>query len=339
MDERIEVTLSTSLSRIVSAIVTAIFAFTPQYSFSKEINTIRGHCTFTLIENRDGGHGIEIEEAGLASVYQEYPVAIELYTNDSEIQRLQSGYSLIKETDRGFFAKAKIEVADSTSVSVKDIWAFSDNVLSLERTVKVDGNDSRAFMSGIVLTSKTQASRSELDYFVPGTIYGGTNYLNPAAFGGQDTFESGSGKIWIREDRLPAPLFGLRFKDGTSIAVLNPSPDGRTTVQDSHDLEVVTLIDERLQFGSIGSEYVEGHPRCGFWFPGTEGEVTYKGNTYPDGQLKKWRRRYHPLQDGLTQKYQVMFRFGVEPGFPEFFSTVWRWAWKTHHPPIEKHDI
>jgi len=138
---------------------------------------------------------------------------------------------------------------------------------------------------------------------------------------------------------MPAPLFGVRFTENTSIAVLNPAPNGSTTVQDSHDAESVTLIDERLHFGALGAEYTDGKLTCGYWFPGTEGEVTYKGNTYPDGQLKKWRRRYHPLKDGLTQKYTVMFRFGVESNFPDFYASIWRWAWETLQPPVEKQDV
>lgn len=339
MCKRIEVTLRIHFSKFLLILIAAVFAFMPKYSFGKNIKSIKGNHTFVSIENKDGDQGIAVEEAGLASISQEYPVELEIYTSESEIQRLRSGYSSIKKTGHGFEAEAKIKISDSASISVNDLWAFSDNVLRLERLVKVNGNDSRSFMSGIMLTSKTKALRNEVGYFVPGMMYGSTDNLTPNAFGGRDTFESGSGKMWIREDRLPAPLFGLRFKDGTSIAVLNPNPDGATTFADSHDQKVVTLIDEKFQFGSIGSEYVEGHPSCGFWFPGTEGEVTYLGNTYPDGQVKKWRRRYHPLKDGLTQKYQVSFRFGQEDDFPEFSNNAWRWAWNTLKPPLALNDL
>ncbi len=338
MCKKIEV-IPTCFSKSFLAISIIIFAFTPQYSFGKSVRSKKTDCTFTIVKNKDGGQGIAIKNAGAASVTQEYPVEMEIYTNEIQIQRLRSGYRSIKKTGRGYDAKVTIKISETVSISVNDLWSFSDNILKLNRVVKVKGNDARSFMSGIMLTSKTKATRNELGYFVPGMMYGSTDFLTPSAIGGKDTFESGSSLMLIREDRLPAPLFGLRFQDGSSIAVLNPSPDGATTVADSHDQQVITLIDERFQFGSIASAFYDESPSCGFWFPGTEGEVTYAGNTYPDGQMNKWRRRYHPLKDGLTQKYQVSFRFAWEDDFPEFSNNAWRWAWTTLAPPIEKHDI
>lgn len=190
MYKEIKVALNTYVSKYLLVIIVVVFAFTPDYSFCKNIKSIKESYILTIIENKEGDHGIEVEDVGLASVYQEYPVVIEIYTNDSEIQRLQSGYSSIKKTSHGSFAKAKIKVSDSASISINDNWTFSDNVLSLERIVKVNGNESRAFMSGVMLTSKNQASRSELGYFVPGMMYGSTDNLTPVAFGGRETFES-----------------------------------------------------------------------------------------------------------------------------------------------------
>jgi hypothetical protein len=309
------------------------------YCLCSESQSMKKDLSITTIKNPAGDNGIAVEKAGLASVKQEYPIEIEIFKSDSSIRRLRCGYSSIRKIGNDLVAEANIAVSDSVSVSVNDVWSFSDNVLSLERTVKVSGNDSGGFMSGVTLLTKADASRSEVEYFAPGLVYGSTNNLTPSAIGGRDTFESGSGRMWIREDRMPAPLFGVRFKDSTSIAVLDPAPDGRTTVQDSHDLEAVTLIDERFKFGAIGSEYADGKLICGFWYPGTEGEVTYKGNTYPDGQLHKWRRRYHPLKDGLVQNYRVLFRFGSEPTFPGFYTSAWRWAWNTLKPALNRHDI
>jgi len=77
----------------------------------------------------------------------------------------------------------------------------------------------------------------------------------------------------------------------------------------------------------------------GYWFPGTEGQVTYRGNTYPGGQIRKYRRRYHPLEDGLAQRYEVRFRFSSAPGFPDFFEDVWRWAWRQMAPRVVALDL
>ena len=139
-------------------------------------------------------------------------------------------------------------------------------------------------------------------------IYGGFAHLSEAAIGGRRDY---------RRARLPSnprgspasPLFAAHFSDGTSLAVLN-RPRGDTTVADAHDTKAVPMIDGRFQFGAIGAEEHAGKLSLGYWFPGSEGEVTYAGNTYPGGQMHQWRRRYHPIQDRLVDRYEIAFRFG-----------------------------
>jgi hypothetical protein len=77
----------------------------------------------------------------------------------------------------------------------------------------------------------------------------------------------------------------------------------------------------------------------GYWYPGTEGQVTYRGDTYPGGQLHAWRRCYHPLEDGLTQQYRVESRFGREESAARWRRGSWRWAWQRLAPKITLHDI
>ena len=99
------------------------------------------------------------------------------------------------------------------------------------------------------------------------------------------------------------------------------------------------LIDQRFQFGAIGAEERTEGNALGYWFPGSEGEETYTGNTYPGGQLHQWRRRFHPLRDGFEQQYEVAFRFGSADGLAACCSDSWRWAWRTLKPQVNPHDI
>ena len=56
--------------------------------------------------------------------------------------------------------------------------------------------------------------------------------------------------------------------------------------------------------------------------------------------MKKWRLRYHKLEDGFEQNYKVIFRLSIkEKSFPQFYSTIWRWAWSKLNPAIRRHDI
>ena len=94
------------------------------------------------------------------------------------------------------------------------------------------------------------------------------------------------------------------------------------------------MIDGRFQFGAIGAEEHAGKLSLGYWFPGSEGEVTYAGNTYPGGQMHQWRRRYHPIQDGLVDRYEVAFRFGRNESHTACCTAVWRWAWDRLKPQL-----
>ena len=67
--------------------------------------------------------------------------------------------------------------------------------------------------------------------------------------------------------------------------------------------------------------------------------MTYAGNTYPGGQLHQWRRRFHPIRDGLTQQYEVAFRVGRGESIPEAYPQAWRWAWQTLQPAVTTHDL
>ncbi|MFZ5832168.1 MAG: glycoside hydrolase family 76 protein, partial [Planctomycetota bacterium] len=149
----------------------------------------------------------------------------------------------------------------------------------------------------------------------------------------------GSYTVRIREDRLPAPLLAAHFGDGSTLAVLDARPDGRTTNEDGMSIAPGVLVDERFRFGAIGGEERDTGLSLGYWFPGTEGEETYLGNTYPGGQLHQWRRRYHPIRDGHEQSYDVAFRIARDGSFPACMAATWRWAWKALDPQVNPHDI
>ena len=288
---------------------------------------------------KESGWGIVVEGPGLSSVVQPRPVRVEVLGEDGEIRKHAYGYGSLKNEGDVFLGKAELEVSSSATLAIEDRWSLSGSVLGLSRTLEVSGEARGGFLSSITLTSGAELLWTDVEPFAPGMIYGSAGRLSAPAIGSRDNYLTGVRQVRIREDRLPAPLFGLHFSDGTSVAVLDADPGGSTTAADSHDMEATTLVDERFRFAAVGAYEHDGRVSLGLWFPGTEGEVTYRGDTFPDGQMRRWRRRYHPIKDGSKSRYRAAFRFGRDESFPDFCRNVWRWTWEVLQPRVTQQDI
>lgn len=285
------------------------------------------------------GRGRLAVGSGLALAIQEKPAHLEFWSDSGQLTVTNASYSSWTKVKGGFLGKATVRGPIGSHFEIEDQWRQDGAALRLARRVKVAGNAPGGFLSGFTFDFVRASSWSEADWFVPGMIYGGFAFLTEMAIGGRAHYRPGEFTVRIREDRMTAPLMLAHFGDGTSLAVLDPAPRGDTTAADSLDTKAVPMVDERFQFGAIGAEERDGKLVLGYWFPGTEGEVTYAGNTYPGGQLHQWRRRYHPIKDGLIQNYEVAFRFAGNESFPQSYSTAWRWAWETLKPAMTPQDI
>jgi hypothetical protein len=305
----------------------------------REIGRVGEKASFVGIMTQEKW-GLAVKGAGMASVQQPAPIAFEFYQAPETISHLASGYDHLEILSGGALGTAHITGPDKSQFTVEDQWSISGTEVQLSRKVTVAGQSNSSFLTAVTFSHPEANPRSEVDYFVPGMIYGSPAHLSAAAIGGSDTYGAeGHGEIQIREDRLPAPMFGVHFSDGSGLTVLDPTPNGATTKADSHDIVPKTMVDERYQFGAVGVHLAAGHHEQGFWFPGSEGEFTYAGNTYPDGQKHVWRRRYHPIQNGLTQQYHVQFRFSGGEKFPAYYRNAWRWAYDILKPPVTWQDI
>ena len=305
----------------------------------REIGRVGQGAKFVAIQS-DGKWGLAVTGAGMASGFQPQPVTFEFYKAPDTISHRSSGYDRIEISSQATVGIAEVAGPDKTHFTVEDRWRINGSEIQLSRKVTASGTADYGFLTSISFSHPDALSRSEVDYFAPGMIYGSPDHLTTTAIGGSATYgPEGHGEIQIREDRLPAPVFGVHFSDGSALTLLDPAPNGATTKADSHDTDVHTMVDEKFQFGAVGVHLAAGHHEQGFWFPGTEGEVTYRGDTYPGGQLQAWRRRYHPVQDGLTQNYRVHFRFTTEEKFPAYYRNAWRWAYDTLKPPVTWQDL
>ncbi len=285
-------------------------------------------------KNDNGKWGISLEQNGKLLAFNREPLNIEVYQDDEVIKELKAGYDKFSSQENTFIAEGTIKY-NQVTFYVTDKWSQKGDILIVDRNLKVLGNAAGGFMSSIQFSLNDSGTRDSFKLFAPGMIYGPTQFLTNEAIGGSVCKDF----IRIREDRLPAPLFGIFSDNAYSVTLLNSSPDGRTTVSDSHDMDASTIIDSQMRFGAIGAEFNNEKPLIGYWFPGSEGGITYKGRTYPYGQMKAWSRRYHPIEDGLEQTYQISIRIGSDKQFREYYSDTWRWSWETLKPEVNYHDI
>lgn len=301
--------------------------------------SLAGAAVFSAIRSEDGSWGVAVTHAGLASASRKCPVELEFHSGAGEFANKSTGYQKLVLDRDSLTGEAMIEGPGSSRFVVRDRWRCDGAILRLARTVSVNGSAPSGFMSGFQLDLAQPRAWTDAEWFVPGTIYGGFEHLTPAAIGGKAHYRPGDYTVRIREDRLPAPMVLAHFADDSWLAVLNAAPRGHTTAADASDVRAVTMTDAGFQFGAMGGQERGNVLSLGYWFPGSEGEVTYAGNTYPGGQLHQWRRRYHPVQDGLVQQYEIHFRFGARQPFADSIATAWRWAWGTLKPQVTPHDI
>ncbi|MBI5668515.1 MAG: hypothetical protein HZC41_10960 [Chloroflexi bacterium] len=285
------------------------------------------------------GWGIEIVQPRGATLRQAKPVMVQHYRSEDDITHWAAAYDAVEAAGDTVTASASVSLSPEARCTVSDQWQLADSQLCLTRSVRIEGQAEGGFLTAILLDIERPLTWLDVDAFAPGMIYGREGRINPRAIGSRENYADGVRHVIIREDRLPAPMFGLHFNGGSTVSLLNPAPDARTVAEEGDILQPITRVDTRLRFGALGCVERDQALSIGYWFPGTEGEITYRGREFPFGQLRHWRRAYHPIQDGETQQYQLIIRLGSTASFADYCRETWRWAWNVHQPQVCVQDL
>lgn len=289
----------------------------------------------SFIRNKNGGWGIEISGGQTPLISQMNPVRLEILHNEDSTSSISAGYNSARKTNSGISATADVKFGENVTFSITDKWSIEGSVISVNRGIVVRGNAPGGFSSSLILSVDSSVAWPDINCLAPGALYGDPTYDGDRSPGGTLNYEA---KCFImREDILPAPLFALSFKNGTSVAILDPAPNGGSTVAETR-LSSNYMTDPRFQFGSLGAWKAEKGPvEFGFTFPGAT--TTFgrgSGNTPP---VTKWIKRFNPITEGTVQNYQVSFRFGVNESFRDVIRNTWRWAWNTLNPEVTYIDV
>lgn len=301
---------------------------------------VMGHLTngaaVTFARAGSGEWGIDISGYAAPHLAQPKPAQVEIYRSEDDVNDLDAGYRSVQKEAGGIVAKATVDDQNGSTFAFVDHWKIAGNVLTLSRNVTViRGEENAGFYSAIRFATLPTTSWSELDYLAPGVLYGDPSHVGDNSPGG--TLNYRARRFEIREDWLSAPLFAMSFRDGRWAAVLDESPRGDTTWEETTAPATKPIIDGRIQFGAVGvHEVPSGGVDLGFWFPGTTREFSRGLQT---SSVPLVRRRYHPTAAGFSQSYKVGFGFGQGDSFLGMERDSWRWAWQALNPPVMHLDL
>ncbi len=293
-------------------------------------------ATVMFVRSGSGDWGLSISGDDAPRLTQQKPAQIEVFLGGENVRQLAAGYQTVKKENDTVVAAARVTGEGQAAFAVEDRWKVSGPVLSLARKVSVTAAEPNAgFYSAIRLSTASTVKWEDANCLVPGLLYSEPH-------GGRLNYRAK--RLTIREDHLSAPLLAIWLRDGSWAAVLDPAPRGDTTQAETTAPAATPIIDDRIQFGALGSREVpEGGVEFGFWLPGTTNEPAggfgFGGGRGASNAAPVVRRRYHPVKAGFAQSYQVGFRFGKSESFRAMERDVWRWAWDTLKPKVTPVDV
>jgi len=309
----------------------AVFA---QQDNHLDLGILQTGAKVSFVRAAGGEWGVEICGSSDPCIRQLKPSQIEVYQTEDSIIKLSAGYKTVRKTESGIDAKAEIAFNETIMFNVQDHWSLNGEVVSVLRKVEVVGDAPGGFNTSVVFSVDSSVQWSDMNCLIPGALYGDPTYNSDRSPGGVLNYKAR--RFLLREDIMSAPLFSLSFNNGSSVAMLDPSPRGESTVEETK-LTKDVMTDARFQFGALGAWQIDENPiEFGFQFPGSMSRYAFGPETPAQ---PKWIRRYHPIVQGVAHNYEVSFRFGQNESFQDVIRNTWRWSWNTLKPVVTPIDV
>ncbi len=277
-----------------------------------------------------GAYGVRI---ALPDMEMAQPAPVNVVLSSGRIGGRGSGYGWVEVGPDGFSGVAEVPVTARSVLLVVDKWRAVGGEVRVTRDVCVVGSDEEGFMTSLSVARDEQATWGNVQPFAPGAIYGDAEPVPRWSIGSPQLRRNGAKVVLCREDRLSAPMFAVRYGDGKWASVSHQAAGAVTIEADRGLVEGgELLVDERLAYAALGGLEKGGRLYIGAFYPGSEGPVTYSTGPAPLAQYRHWRRRAHPLRDGFTHSYELIFESGGPASNGEFFVAPWRRAWRRLAP-------
>lgn len=116
------------------------------------------------------------------------------------------------------------------------------------------------------------------------------------------------------------------LESGRTFALIHQEADPSTF---AGDRGLDRVVDERLQFGSIGV-CRRGDLSLMFLFPGSEGEKNRTSLASPRG----WALRSHPARSGFVHRYKLSLQSCQTSSYPDAVGKAWRHAFELYAPKV-----
>lgn len=287
--------------------------------------------------------------------------------NGKYLEYYGSGYSTVKKIGDEIFAYKEFDINGTIFELIDRFTPHKIGVL-FERKINILKGSSyyQGFFSALEIKLAWEYSCSE--HFAPGVWYHKNEYTCEDFIG---HFREDISKIRgnllkdvkcisniIREDRLALPLF-LCYDSLNRYTFSFLRLDVEENTVEKDDVEDI-LIDERISFGSLGEKHLGDIESICFWFPGSEGDMSYpplwvlpvicnrqedspinpfKGKLNIDSSKNKWCYRFHPIKEGLEDKYKLLLIGWKDLDYIESLKRIWRMGTEIYNPKIYEIDL
>lgn len=293
-----------------------------------------GSARLCLCSNA-GKWSVELQLTNGPSVYQQFtPLAVNVVTSDGADAWQATAYGAVEPgAGKSFRCTGRLTSTNGSVFEFSDTYGVADagGAFQVERSVRVTkaGRGDAGFSTKLTFQRTAPGTMADYDFFMPAIWYRDNAAVTARGLASSLTDDH----YWVREDRLPLPLFMLRQKEsGTTLSVAHRDPNGGSFAGEDG---VDRIIDARLQFGAVGMEN-KTQPAAGIVFPGNEGERTLiRGGSGP----KRWALRAHPVTEGFRQDYRLVVRLTTEPDFPAALKHTWDATHNLFDPAIYRCDL
>lgn len=276
------------------------------------------------------GYAVSMVAAGEAYISKP-PVCLEVYARGmqmSEWYKLNYADAVLEGKSAICRASVITKAGSCFNVTDRYIADGSKSSVRLSRSVVVSKvkDEDRAFNSYVLLGSSVAARSDNYDYFIPSILYKDASNLPPGAIGSNLSHE------WIlaREERAALPLAMIHHKGkGTSVSLTDINLNPATF---KGDQGMSHVVNEDMEFGSLGFHLANTETSLAYCYPGTEGEYSYADGGRVD--KKRWARRSHPVRSDIVHEYTLEFRFEPKADFPTAMAAHWQAAFNLYDPQL-----